>query len=63
ACMAAIEVFRDKSIDSTLIETYCNDSWNQEERKLLNEFEIIWQKEKQDIEKTITKAFPLNISL
>lgn len=48
----ALEAFRDKCIDITLLQTYCIESWNNEEKKLLNTIKKVWEEDKIRLRKS-----------
>ena len=53
SCIELLETFRDKCIDLVLLKTYYEDDYTIEEKKVLQQIERVWQKEKQNIKKEI----------
>lgn len=53
SCIELLEIFRDRCIDLVLLKTYYDDSFTTEEKKVLQQIENKWQKEKQEIRKKI----------
>jgi len=45
--------FRDKCIALVLLQTYYSDSMGNDEKKILQQIELNWQQEKQDLRKMI----------
>lgn len=53
SCIELLEIFRDSCIDIVLLKTYYDDSFTIEEKKILQQIENKWQKEKQEFRKQI----------